>query len=513
MATQLGQLLIDSARRFPSRPALHLAGEVVSYQQLCSSSAVIAVALQQLTTAIEGEVRCALAIAKTVNGYCSIIATQLANQCWIPLNAAFPVARNLAILAQSKPQVLLLTPEFSAQAEPLINGLSYGVILLFVGWQALPEWAPDNAVLLESEQISQGTEVALCHRDCSLAYIMFTSGSTGSPKGVAVSQANVIAYLNRMDALYQPNQQDRFSQFFEFTFDLSVHDLFVCWQAGGCLYPAGLVDNLMPTAYVRRHQLTYWFSVPTMGASLHSLGQLKPGTMESLTHVLFCGEALPVDVARGFQLGAPNAVVDNLYGPTEATIAFSYQRLGEPSDTDKGIVAIGKPFDGLEVAVVDANFILCRTGVKGELWLSGDQLAVGYWQRPQLEAEVFIDLTLEGKVGQRWYRSGDLASIDAQGNIGFYGRMDNQIKIRGYRIELQEVEQVVMAATGVSSVAAIEVYESQTPGTSASAIRLFAVAPDSDVDTLMAQCREHLPSYMQPDELIWKRHNFSFKRL
>ena len=533
MATALGQLLLNAEQRWPNRPALHMASVDHSYQSLMARARLMASALIDLTTDVEGPVRTVLAIDKSVDGYASIIATQLANQTWIPLSPSFPVERNCRIIEQSKPSILVLGPAYRNQAEHLVSQCGSYCKVVFIGWTELDDWTEqlvDSRIVWLSEESltaaaliaaaeGEAIELAQVNRPCDLAYIMFTSGSTGLPKGVSVTQDNVMAYLKRMESIYDATCEDKFSQFFEFTFDLSVHDLFVCWQAGGCLYPAGLADNLMPTAYVRRHELTFWFSVPTMAASLESLGQLKVDSMPSLKHVLFCGEALPNRVVKGFQLAASNAVVDNLYGPTEATIAFTIKRFDELLADSDGIAGIGKAFDGLDVCIVDENFKACPAGEKGQLLLGGDQLAAGYWQRDDLTNGVFISVDVSVGVDgsgahsqqhKRWYCSGDLASIDENGEIAFFGRMDNQIKIRGYRIELQEVEQLIAKATGVSNVAALAVYKDANSevGRSADGIEAFVVCDprgdkgaDKSVDELLALCKAHLPAYMVPERI------------
>ena len=510
MASQLGQLLLTCEQQYQQCNALHVGGVDYTYAELMARARLLASAMIDAAEHHHGAVNTVLAIDKSVDGFSAIIATQLAEQTWVPLSPSFPTARNARIIEQAKPQVLLLGPAYRAQAEALVSQCGAQCRVIFVGWQQLDAWvdhlAPERYVALESDELEKAMQapsaptLPAVSRPCELAYIMFTSGSTGLPKGVSVTQTNVMAYLKRIEALYQPSSEDRFSQFFEFTFDLSVHDLFVCWQAGGCLYPAGLADNLMPTAYVRRHQLTYWFSVPTMAASLENLGQLKAQSMPSLKHVLFCGEALPNKVVKGFQRAANQALIDNLYGPTEATIAFTIKRFDTPMMEDDGIAGIGRAFDGLSVVVVDEHNRACQCDQKGELLLGGDQLADGYWQRDDLTDMVFVTLDVDGQGIKRWYRSGDLACLDEHGEITFFGRVDNQIKIRGYRIELQEVEQLIAKATGVSHVAAIAVYAEGVERQSAQSISAFVVA-DKTTDELLRLCKANLPAYMVPEHI------------
>ena len=147
------------------------------------------------------------------------------------------------------------------------------------------------------------------------AYLLFTSGSTGRPKGVGVTHANATAFLHAVGERYDFGPDDRFSQTFDMTFDLSVFDMFVAWSAGGCLCVPTQRQLIKPGRFIEDHELTVWFSVPSTGVFMRRLGELKEGRYPSLRWSLFCGEPLPVAVADAWARAAPASTVENLYGP------------------------------------------------------------------------------------------------------------------------------------------------------------------------------------------------------
>ncbi|WP_431272461.1 AMP-binding protein [Dankookia sp. P2] len=333
------------------------------------------------------------------------------------------------------------------------------------------------------------------------AYLLFTSGSTGAPKGVPLRHANVMAYLRATTARYQPTPDDRFTQLFDLTFDLSVHDMFLCWGAGAALYCPSDAARMAPQEFVRRHDLTFWFSVPSTATYMQRLRILRPGLFPSLRWSLFCGEALPRRIAEAWAAAAPNSTVENLYGPTEATIAITAYRL--PADPDAAaqlpdIVPIGRPFPGQAAIVIDAEGTPAPMGEAGKLCLGGSQVAEGYWRRPDLTAERF--LPPQGTdPGMGWYRTGDRVRETAEHGLVFLGRMDRQVKINGHRVELQEVEAALGRAAASDCVAALA--WPLDAGGLARGIVAFVGRDDMPAEAILEACRRMLPPYMVPSQI------------
>lgn len=507
MSTRSIERILHSAKRYPHRPALKVGQHEYPYAELISAAQQQAGALIRLSDSITGPVRCALGVGKSLAGYSAVLATRMAKSTWVPLNADYPVERNISILEQSQCQLLVLSPEFVQQAESLVNALVQGnshLCLLFVEWESIPAWANHlNCDLITELRTGENRPLVEVDRECSIAYLMYTSGSTGHPKGVVVRDDNLNAYVTRILDIYQPDCEDRFSQFFDFTFDLSVHDLFVCWSAGACLVSATNADRLMPAAYARRNKISMWFSVPTIATKLILMNQLAENSLPDIKHMLFCGEPLMSQTALRCAHAAPNASIDNLYGPTEATIAFTLKRLNEKEMKQIGVAGIGQPFDGLDALVLGPENQLCNIGEKGELILAGDQLSQGYWESPDLTDQHFINQKFENSIHHRWYRTGDLASLTSSGDIQFHGRIDSQIKLRGYRVELQEVEQVIMRQPLVSNAAAVVQYDSEgiPDGIIVYAVLHKDCTEVEAKERILEHARKYTPSYMIPDSV------------
>jgi len=226
---------------------------------------------------------------------------------------------------------------------------------------------------------------------------------------------------------------------------------------------------------------------------------LRPGAFPALRSSLFCGEALTGEVAEAWARAAPESVVENLYGPTEATIActaFRYVPGTPPEDLVNGVVPIGQPFGRTRVRIVDASLSPLPAGEVGELLLGGDQLAPGYWRDPQRSASSFVSPPALG--GDRWYRTGDLASLTSAGELVYHGRADDQIKIRGHRVELQEIEAVVRGASRAAIVVAMG--WPRTPAGADGVVVFVSGAQASDEDILGA-CRGAMPGYMVPSAI------------
>jgi amino acid adenylation domain-containing protein len=318
--------------------------------------------------------------------------------------------------------------------------------------EALCEIAFDSGELSTSPAMK--SPCAMARSDT--AYLLFTSGSTGEPKGVPVTNGNARAFMEYNHERYRLGPQDRLSQTFDHTFDLSIFDMFMAWRAGAALCVPKIADLASPASFIARNGITVWFSVPSIGMRLLRQGELTPSSMPGLRWSLFCGEALPQKLAEAWQAAAPNSILENLYGPTELTIACAAYRWNATTSArlcENELVPLGKVFPALSEIVVDERLEPVAPGMPGELCVSGPQTFPGYWQAPALTSKACFEVT-NGDGGKvRYYRTGDIVRRRADGEYVFLGRRDSQVKIRGHRIELGEIEAALRSAGCIDAVA------------------------------------------------------------
>jgi acyl-coenzyme A synthetase/AMP-(fatty) acid ligase len=309
-----------------------------------------------------------------------------------------------------------------------------------------------------------------------LAYIMFTSGSTGEPKGVPITHENAMAYVRNTIERLNVTPADRFSQMHDLTFDFSVHDVWVPWNAGASVYVVPEKERFAPARFINEHKLTVFSCVPSVITSMDRLGLLTPNALPTLRYVVLCGEVLTVKQAEAIQRAAPNATVENMYGPTEATVgitSYTWDPEKSPVECRDGIVPIGRAFPGQRALVID-----------GELLLRGSQVFDGYWQDQSREA--FMD---------GWYCTGDLVTADHRAGLHFLGRTDNQVQIQGFRVELGAVETFLREAAKTDEVACIE-HEGH--------IAAFIAGSTEMGCDVRARCKKGLASYMVPKWICWR---------
>jgi amino acid adenylation domain-containing protein len=495
---------LESAERFPDRPALVVDGKSLSYASLRGVACRIALAIQTLQREQKPFPLVALLAHRSETSYAGVLGSLAAGKGYVPLNPKFPLERTLQMLALSGCTALIVGKECFSQLPGLLNAVERSLTIILPEVNPLEELSSQNprhqfmfAGQLPNEESFPFDENST---PASLAYLLFTSGSTGVPKGVPISQGNVRSYVDYICRRYDVSAHDRFSQQFDLTFDLSAHDMFVCWERGACLYCVPEKSVMAPAKFIRDHRLTMWFSVPSVAGLLSKIRLLSPGCFPSLRCCLFCGEPLPASYAQSWQAAAPNSIVENLYGPTEATIAIAHYRWNSqksPQECVNGIVPIGQIFEGQQFRITDSQGKSVSTGNEGELCLSGSQVATGYWNNPEKTHQQFVHFP--NSPDQLCYRTGDLVRQDPAGNLCYLGRMDHQIKIRGYRVELQEIEAVLRRACSTEQVVSVAwpVHNGSAEGVVAfvSGVKAF------DERRVLARCSDVLPDYMVPKKI------------
>jgi amino acid adenylation domain-containing protein len=489
------------AAQDPDRPALVVSGRSLSYGALADRARRLAATITE--HGAQPAERVGVFASRSETAYAATLGALCSGAAFVPLNRKFPVERTRTMVRRAALDAIVVDAASAAQLPQVLCDLERTPRVI------APE--PDVAAALEaqgmqvesvaSERVAPLATLPPVLPD-DIAYLLFTSGTTGEPKGVGVTHANALHFLDVMAARYRLTPDDRCSQTFDQTFDLAVFDLFMAWSAGACVYAMQPIELLAPVRFVQKHELTLWFSVPSAPAVSMKKAALPPGSMPSLRYSLFCGEPLPEAVAEAWHAAAPRSVIDNLYGPTELTIAccaYRWDAERSPAQAVNGIVPIGSPLPGLGALVVDDALEPVPEGEIGELLMCGPQTAPGYWQDAAKTAERFVELAVSPTRVKRFYRTGDRVARTASGDYVYIGRVDHQIKVLGFRVELGEIEAVLLRQSGVVQAAAVG-----WPMEDGRALGIVAFAAGAGLapESLQSAARDVLPDYMVPSRVI-----------
>lgn len=519
--------LFCHAQSAPERPALVVDDRTYTYAELAGAAGRVATWLRGHGAAAGsdgGEAhrpRVGVLANRSFETYAGILGAAWAGATWVPLNPKQPAARIDTVIERAGVASLIVDgrgmPRWRELKAPVANVLVPAAPDSDAGagnasCAALSASPSSSAVTTWDAlpNVPDGLPPAALAAD-DVAYLIFTSGTTGVPKGVLVTAGGLAHYVAGIRALFHVGPGDRVSQFFETTFDPSIHEWSMCFDGGAALHviPDGKMMN--PAGFIRQREITVFTCVPSLILMLQRMKQLEPGAFGSIRVSIFGGEGLPVASLKLWQPAAPNAVIENHYGPTEATIAclgYRYRdRAGETPDGEtrdgetpgRGTLAIGHPFPGMHAGVVDGTMNFLGRGQVGELAVSGPQLATGYLGDDAQTARRFPVLDHPQLGRSRWYLTGDSAICDEQGRFHCLGRIDNQVKVMGHRVELEEVEAHLRAVMRTQSVAAVA-----WPLTNGNAAGLVAFAAGAPVPPAEAReaLRGRVPAYMVPARVV-----------
>jgi D-alanine--poly(phosphoribitol) ligase subunit 1 len=416
-------LFLEQAGKQPDHPAVVETDAAVSYGQLMD----MVVRMAAVIEATGDHPKVLIHLPQGAAAYAAMFATLMAGGYYAPTNISAPVERQNMVVDRFAPDIIISTGT-------LANDL-----------QVISKDTP--TLLIENIPDDHFSSTRTAH---DLAYVMFTSGSTGVPKGVIIPRSALGHYVAWAIDSMQVTPLDRWSQHPNIGFDLSVLDIFAALCAGATLYPVtGRRDRLLPGSFIARHGLTVWNSVPSVIDLMVRGRTATPENLASLRLITFCGEPLLQSHLETIFECRPDLLVHNTYGPTEATVSFTLLTLTQDNYRQAcgSNVALGDAIPGMALHLVGGD-----TAQEGEILITGPQLARGYWQDADQTAASFVQHKVDGEICAA-YKTGDWG-IREGNQVYFASRMDRQIKINGNRLELGEVDAALRAcgAPAVSTV-------------------------------------------------------------
>ncbi len=484
----------------PEAVAIVSGEERFTYGQLERASNQLARLLQEVGCR-KGDRVCFL-MPKSPVAITSMIGILKAGCIHVPLDPASPPLRTRKILESCENRWILA----AGQVLPLLNDLLDDRSLrtrISVGWlQHRPStasfpvvWSADDLALMEPTPLPQHASSA------DPAHILFTSGSTGMPKGVVITHSNVLHFVEWGLRHFGIDSSDRLSGHTPLHFDLSTFDIFGTFAAGAELHMVpheAALSPLMLAEFIRNEELTQWFSVPSVLNYMSKFDVVKFGDFPSLRRVLWCGEVLPSPALRYWMLRLPHVRFTNLYGPTETTIASSFYDVPACPTDERGSIPIGTACDGEELMILNQNLQPVSPAEIGDLYIGGVGLSPGYWRDPEKTAAAFIQDPRSDNPKDRIYRTGDLARRGTDGLVYFIGRNDTQIKSRGYRIELGEIEAALSSSAYLQESAVVAIDRGGFEGWLICCAYVQQPGSHSTPSSLRKELEKQIPSYMLP---------------
>jgi amino acid adenylation domain-containing protein len=510
----LSQLLDEAAASRPDGPAVEdERGRRQTYGELRRGADRLATRLARW--GVDRGDRVGLWLPKSLEAVAAIHGILRTGASYVPVDPTGPAARAAAILAASGVKAVVVAAALAPALDEAWPGGGPLPRLIVVddcpGTGAVPNAAPtanrrnalDRSDVTWDEVMADSAPTPLAPPRAAddLAYILFTSGSTGQPKGVMLSHANASSFLDWCHQALGPwYNDDRFAAHAPFHFDLSVFDIFAACRAAATLVLIG--ENLAKDPaqlgdFISERRINVWYSAPSILALMAQHGRLNRPGYQAPRLVLFAGEVFPVVALKRLRALWSQAAMWNLYGPTETNVCTAYLiPMTIPADRTEPY-PIGAVCQPNRARIVDEQGRDVPHLSLGELVISGPGVMRGYFGQPELTAAAF----LVDDSGSRWYRTGDLVNDDGAGNFLFHGRRDRMVKKRGYRIELGEIESAFYRHDGVDRAGVV----AQADDAGVSIAAFIALKPDQkrSIIAMKRHCTTYLPHYMIPDTITF----------
>jgi amino acid adenylation domain-containing protein len=446
-------------------------------------------------------------LTKSIEAVTAFLAVLKAGGFYIPLDSAYsPVKRITGLIRLSGTRFMVTTTGLwrdiaAGVGASDVDSVIFTDTLMDPHAKARPSGLADSCHFwFYDDTLTWDANRTTGQVSMDLAYVLYTSGSTGIPKGVMISHLNALTFVNWARDYFSPGPDDRFANHAPLHFDLSVFDIFVALACGACVHlvPFHIAANPKALApWIAEKKITYWYSVPQVWISILNYAQIDRSMDQHLTHILFAGEVFPPRYLRRVMEALPQASYYNLYGPTETNVCTAHQVGHAPNGTDKP-VPIGKACANTRILVLDDDLKPVDVGQEGELFVWGTTVAAGYYKDPERTADSFIPSPLAEHHGSTFYRTGDLVRRRDEQTYEYLGRKDLMVKCAGFRIELPEVERALYANEAIAEAVVVPAYDHERAVTS---LRAF-VTPKNEETLSVVRIKQHLgemlPKYMIP---------------
>ena len=502
----LHQLLAESAQEVPDATAVRSRSQQLSYRELDRLTDGLAAMLQ--ARGLKRGDRVGIYVPKSLASVVSIYSILKAGGVYVPFDPDAPPDRLSYIAKDCDVRILLTCSQKTKRVDEIISKDSPVTTVVLVdcdqdGEKPIP-WTPQNSKVSAigwDKALSNGPPSAdVGGSEADTAYILYTSGSTGVPKGVMISHRNSLAFVEWAAECIGLKSGDVVACHAPLHFDISTFSIFSACRAGAstlmiperaATFPAEL------SKMIEAERVTVWYSVPSVLTLMILYGDLPARDLSNLRAVVFAGEVFPVKFLRQLMSVIPHARFLNWYGPTETNVCTSYEVTGLLPDSAS--LPIGKASSGDEVfALTNEGNTMMVPGETGELYVRGPTVMQGYWNDPQKTQAVLVKDPLNPTSEEKVVRTGDFVGIDQDGNYLYFGRKDGMVKTRGYRVELGEIEAALYSHPEVNEVAVVPVKNELAGNLLHAFVSLHEGSPLTE-DKILAYCAARLPKYMVPD--------------
>lgn len=482
----------------PDLTAIRMGDEQMSYGELESLASRLARLLSEAGCG-KGN-RVGLFLPKGPSAIVGMLASLKLGCAYVPMDTESPAKRITKVLTACAPIAVLTDVKRAVKLAAAMADTAVNPLIVSMDDTAIDAHGIRSIADRRSLDGLPATPVDVSIGESDMAHILFTSGSTGVPKGVVISHKNVCAFLDWACEYFKIAEGDQLSGHSPFHFDLSTFDIYGSLSRGATLHLVPPMLNILAprlAQFVRDARLTQWFSVPSVLSYLAKFDVVKSDDFPDLRHLIWCGEVMPTPTLRYLMERLPHVAFTNLYGPTEATIASSFYTVPEVPVSPTDDIPIGQAIPGESVQVLDDDLAFLPEGTTGEVCIGGVGLSPGYWQDVEKTEAVFRS-NGNSPDSPRWYRTGDLGKLGEDGLLHYLGRADSQIKSRGHRIELGEIESALHSLDSISESVVVAI---DTEGFEGKLICCaFTPAHGAQIDnaTLRAKLAELVPKYMLP---------------